>query len=82
MNGAPTPVIILPSLDPDDALAGLVSALTAFHIIIVDDGSSPAHAKLFDTLEILENCTVCRHGENKGKGAALKTAMRHVLVLS
>lgn len=80
MNGAPTPVIILPSLDPDDALTGLVSALAAFHIIVVDDGSSPAHAKLFDTLEILENCTVCRHGQNKGKGAALKTAMRYVLV--
>ena len=69
--------IIIPSLDPTDTLLHIVTELieSGFDdILIVNDGSESRYRELFETLGKLEECTVLTHAENKGKGAALKTA--------
>ena len=74
--------VILPSLDPDEKLGGVVDSLIASgfeHIVIVDDGSSEEHQCWFERAEAYPQCTVLHHGVNKGKGRALKTAFRYVL---
>lgn len=77
-----TLAIVLPSLDPDDKFVGVVRGLVDAgfaHIVIVDDGSDEAHQAPFREAERYPCCTVLRHGINKGKGRALKTAFSHVL---
>jgi len=74
--------IIIPSYNPDDRLYGTVRTLSergAEHIIVVDDGSSPAYHRLFSEVAVLRGCELLCHTENRGKGAALKTAMAHCL---
>ena len=45
-------------------------------IIVVDDGSGPDYATIFD--EARSFATVLTHKENRGKGAALKTGMSYI----
>lgn len=73
--------IVIPSLDPTDALVFYVQDLLAqgfAHIYIVNDGSHPSYAPLYQQLCAPTECTLLSHGENRGKGAALKTAYRHI----
>ena len=68
--------ILIPSLDPDDALVALVSALRqrgAAHIVVIDDGS--AQQQQFDRCAAL-GCIVAHHPKNRGKGAAIRTGLR------
>ncbi len=70
--------VIIPSLDPDTRLAQTVSALQAVgfsDILLVDDGSSPEHTPFFPTGE---GITRLVHPVNRGKGAAIKTALAYV----
>ncbi len=72
------PVIIIPSLNPDDALLTVIDGLRARgcdQIIIVDDGSTADKQELFYQAQQM-GCTVTRHEKNRGKGAALKTGMK------
>lgn len=73
--------IIIPSLNPDQRLIDLVKELQAggSAIVIVDDGSQPSCRTIFDLLENHYHCAVCRHPQNLGKGAALKTGIRRAL---
>ncbi len=74
--------ILIPSYNPDDRLYGMVRALSereASPILVVNDGSHPAYDKLFAEVETVPNCILLLHETNKGKGAALKTAMAHCL---
>lgn len=68
-------VIIIPALNPDDKLIKLVKELkTTFKdIILVNDGSESD--EIFKKLK--KDCQVLTHDENKGKGEALKTALRY-----
>jgi len=71
------PAILIPSYQPSDTILTLVRELQDrdfFRIYIVDDGSGPAFAPIFSALEEMD-CTVVRHGQNRGKGAALKTGI-------
>ncbi len=73
--------IVLPSLDPDQKFTAVVRSLAEDgfrHIVIVDDGSDAAHQAPFAQAAALDCCTVLRHGVNRGKGRALKTAFAHV----
>ena len=73
------PVVLIPALSPDERLVGLTRDLLEYglpHVIVVDDGSGPASANIFDELERIPGCTVLRHPENRGKGRALKTGMQ------
>ncbi len=71
--------VIIPSLDPDERLAAVVDGLRRegfSDIILVDDGSRDANKKYFPTGE---DITLLVHEVNRGKGEALKTAMRHAV---
>jgi glycosyltransferase involved in cell wall biosynthesis len=54
--------------------AELHAALPDVHVVVVDDGSGPAYEEMFARL----TGTVLRHSSNRGKGAALKTGLRHI----
>ena len=71
--------IIIPSLDPDTRLSGVVEAVrnAGFcDIILVDDGSSEQNKKFFPKGD---DITLLVHEKNFGKGQALKTALQYVL---
>lgn len=75
--------IVIPALDPDDRLPGYVAALRAATdapILLVDDGSGPAAAPVFDrAAAAATGVSVVRHDVNRGKGRALKTAFATLL---
>ncbi len=74
--------VVLPSLDPDEKLLTVVNGLLEYgfqDILLVNDGSKPENLHYFETAAKLPQVTVLHHPENKGKGAALKTAFRYVL---
>lgn len=48
-----------------------------FAPVVVDDGSGEEYRGIFD--RVPDFCQLLRHEVNRGKGAALKTAMRHIL---
>ncbi len=72
--------LVIPSLNPDHRLKELVTALSDYHfahIVVVDDGSDAAHKGNFPASG--EKLTLLTHEVNRGKGAAIKTALRYVL---
>lgn len=74
--------VIIPSLNPDEKLLTVLAALRAKgykDIILVNDGSDALHSAVFDRAREEYACTVLIHDSNKGKGRALKTALRHYL---
>ena len=77
-------VFVLPSLDPDERILSLTDELAAaagngFELLVVDDGSRTEKQAVFERLAAHPGCTVLKHDRNRGKGAALKTAFRHLL---
>ncbi|MDL2253713.1 bifunctional glycosyltransferase family 2/GtrA family protein, partial [Ruminococcaceae bacterium OttesenSCG-928-I18] len=73
---------VIPALNPDDCLEDVVGQLfdAGFdRVILVDDGSGEACHALFERLQSHPGCEVLRHGQNRGKGRALKTAFSHYL---
>jgi glycosyltransferase involved in cell wall biosynthesis len=76
-------VIVIPSLEPDAKLLDLVASIRQqnqiWPIVIVDDGSGNAYDAVFEEAEEKYHCSVIHHAENKGKGAAIKTAIRYIL---
>lgn len=69
--------VIIPSLDPDEKLIHTVCGLTEIgfkDIVLVNDGSAPAHLHIFEQLEQMPEVTLLGYEVNKGKGYALKTA--------
>jgi hypothetical protein len=72
--------VLIPAQRPSRALLDLVRAIPrSTPILIVDDGSGPAFAPLFDTLAAIANVTVIPHATRLGLGAALKTGINHAL---
>lgn len=73
------PVVIIPAYNPDDRLLEVVKPLNdrGLKIVIVDDGSSTDRRYIFKKAETEFGCEVCRHLQNKGKGAALKTGIKY-----
>ncbi len=71
-------VVLIPAYEPDNQLIPLTQALhdAGFSVVVVDDGSGPAYREIFDAVQA--NAQVLRHEVNRGKGAALKTGMRHI----
>ena len=72
--------LIIPAYKPAKELLGLLAQFEGnddFLPIVVDDGSGAEFLPIFDALP--PGVTLLRHPENRGKGAALKTAFRHVL---
>lgn len=70
--------IVIPAYEPGEAVIPYVKELLYREmgpVLVVDDGSGPHYASIFERLEQMEGCTVLRHAANRGKGAALKTAI-------
>ena len=70
--------IVIPAYNPDDRLKLLVCELyRRGHIVIVVNDGSTLGVRVFD--EIRECCVLLAHERNRGKGAAIKTAILHIL---
>ncbi|HJD21392.1 MAG TPA: glycosyltransferase [Candidatus Gemmiger faecigallinarum] len=71
--------LVIPALDPTPALAALLRELLprwTGPAVVVDDGSCAAARPVFADAGRL-GAVVLYHGGNRGKGAALKTALRY-----
>lgn len=75
-------VLVIPAYNPDERLIDLVSTFKARcpqqECIVINDGSKSACDSIFKAIEA-QGVTVLHHGENYGKGEALKTGMRYFL---
>ena len=72
-------VIVIPSLEPDDKLVPYINRLLSAgikKIIVINDGSSDKCSDIFNEIESIEQCTLLTHEVNRGKGAAIKTALK------
>ena len=72
-------VIIIPSLEPDEILLPYIHKLISAgikRIIVVNDGSSRKCDCIFDEISNIKECDVLTHEINRGKGAAIKTALK------
>ncbi|WP_405096581.1 glycosyltransferase family 2 protein [Micromonospora sp. NBC_01412] len=80
-RGRAAVIVLAPVYEPGPRLpefvAELRDAAPDVHVVVVDDGSGPASARVLDAARDL-GCTVLRHGTNRGKGVALRTGFRHV----
>ena len=70
-----------PCYEPAESLPLLVSDLTGrgFPVVIVDDGSGPGSAHIFESLTANPRVSFLQHAVNLGKGAALRTGINHIL---
>lgn len=74
-------VVLIPAYKPDERLLTLIAALQTLglnRLIVVDDGCGEAYAPLFDRAAAA-GAEVLTHPVNRGKGAALKTGLTHIL---
>jgi glycosyltransferase involved in cell wall biosynthesis len=72
--------VLIPAYKPDRRLNQLVDDLHAagFHrIVVVDDGGQEPFREIFNDLE--GKAEVLIHEVNRGKGAALKTGLAHIM---
>lgn len=72
--------LIIPSLEPDEKLSTYIKALKSANIqniIVVNDGSDVSYDAFFEQAK-QDGCLVLEHTQNKGKGAALKTAYSYI----
>jgi len=72
--------LIIPAYKPDMKMIDLLKLFEKnedFIPVVVDDGSGEAYENVFQAIP--EGVEVLRHEVNRGKGAALKTAIKHVL---
>lgn len=72
------PCAVIPVYDHEHAVGVVVAGVLRHNLpcIVVDDGSAPACAALLDQLAATEQVTLLRHPVNRGKGAAVLTAVR------
>lgn len=74
-------VIIVPSLNPDEALVEVVKSVADAgikNIVVIDDGSDEKYKEPFKLSENM-GAKVITHEVNMGKGKALKTAFEYIL---
>lgn len=70
--------VLIPAYKPDDKLLILIEQLiSAVDVLVIDDGSGTDFSSVFDKARQL-GATTLHHERNLGKGAALKTGIRHI----
>lgn len=71
-------IALVPAYEPDEKMLDLLPQLkeAGLQVLIVDDGSGSDYAPLF--LQAAEFGTVLTHTVNRGKGAAIKTALTYI----
>lgn len=69
---------LIPAFNPDEHLPAICEKLRrqGYSVVVVNDGSDEACEPVF--IRAQENATVLYHVSNSGKGAALKTGLRHI----
>jgi dolichol-phosphate hexosyltransferase len=71
--------VLIPIYNEQDSLVGLLDAVEkrpeVSEIVIVDDGSTDATSDLLANREFRLPVQVIRHPQNRGKGAAIRTAL-------
>lgn len=77
-------LLVIPSLEPDTKLIQLIHTLrqkanATFPILIINDGSDTTYDTIFEQTLAFDNVKLIKHEQNRGKGAALKTAMHQML---
>ena len=73
--------VLIPSLEPDERLPVYIESLIQADfglILVVNDGSGPAYAPIFERIAGMERCRVLRHEVNRGKGQALRTGIEYI----
>lgn len=70
--------VIVPAYQPDETLEAVADQLWVcrYQIIVVDDGSGEEYRQIFERIKDI--CVVLTHSVNRGKGAAIKTALRYI----
>lgn len=71
-------VVIIPAYQPDETLLTIIDQLWGYgcRIVVVDDGSGEKYQSVFE--KISDICIILRYSKNRGKGAAIKTALTYV----
>ena len=72
-------VVVIPAYEPDQKLIKLIDEIrekTPYAVVVVDDGSAQDAQPVFDALD--GKATVIHHEKNRGKGAAIKTALAYI----
>ena len=74
-----TRIAVIPAYDPDAELVHVAQSLACegFEVVVVDDGSCTEARAVFN--RVRHCATLLAHEDNRGKGAAIKTGLRHVL---
>lgn len=75
-------VVIIPSLEPDEALLKYCNNLISSgfdRLIIVNDGSSSEYDSIFNQIAEKKECILLKHAINLGKGRALKNAINYYM---
>ncbi|MEM1224792.1 MAG: glycosyltransferase family 2 protein [Planctomycetota bacterium] len=74
--------IIVPVFNECGTIPGVMDALQAtglpMQIIVVDDGSIDGSSSVLDDYQTDADLLILRHDSNRGKGAAIRTALSHV----
>lgn len=70
-------IVLIPAYQPDARLVTLVERLDRHRVLVVDDGSGPAYAAMFEAAR-RAGAEVIHLSHNRGKGFALKTGFAHV----
>lgn len=74
--------IIIPAYKPDEKLITTLNELQNAgikDILLINDGSGEEFTQIFQRAEKIDTVTLIEHKINRGKGAALKTAMKYFL---
>lgn len=72
-------IVVIPAYEPNERLVELIREIknkTSDKVIVVNDGSSQKTRKYFENIK--PGVTILEHKENKGKGEAIKTALRYL----
>lgn len=77
-------VVVIPSLDPDEKLIEVVKGIDSVgfeDVVLVNDGSKKENLHYFEEAAAIMpgKVTILHHEVNKGKGAAIKTALNWYL---
>lgn len=77
-------VVLIPSYKPDQRLVELVQALSQTdlpRIVVIDDGSGREFKPVFEQVAHIARVDLLTHKVNQGKGAAMRTGLRHIAAL-
>ena len=74
--------VVIPAYRPDERLWKLAVQVLDLGcaVVVVDDGGGADYKHVFDGLD--PRCTVLCHPVNRGKGAAIKTALAHIQIVT